>query len=773
MNPILLAALQTTGAFWLFFWALSFSSTFWGRLLLRALKVPYEARDLGGVLPLVAFAGTLAGLGRYLKFFFPALDAFYFFLFVGGLAGFAAETLLRAKGDIAREKKPLAALAGFCRRERALLPSALLALPLSLYFCLIWPTGTFESWLSPNLDYYSWIFWADYWRGFVNPANYGVTNVARWSLDGFGTQIFMGFWAAASREITLTAVTGILITLLAYAGGAAYVAIRLSFNVGRLWSYALALGLVGSAFFNFLAFYGYFAQLAAIWGFLATVTAFLAARETDGLKDRAAALFFPLLFLLTFYQAGFAVFAALSLSISFFYERASLAGAGAGFRPSLKIAARRALVPFGLAALALALAFPQTVWGFAVRSVGAYRQIGGYGLGLIDPAFFVAAPLLDYNLLTRASSGGGAYALYALALAALFLLGTRGGNPYWAREGRARAQSLALALALALGVYLVAYFARGDDYQVWKFASFAVLPLSFVGLALLLACLFRLARGRRVLYHFLAALALAVLLLVPALTLSSPFYQSQWRNRNRSLSPMIYGVSAALRAAPPAREIIFDLSQTQRSLAVAILAESLDARLYFINAKYYLRYATEYIPLLGDDTLVFSDREYPGLFNGARLAPSAVFTLHRWDASDFARQGAVSFYPMDPQYRSPFASPLKVVFREPEATRGEDLAARFKIEFASPRPGESADIVPFLPDGTPLAFSWDAGGLTVETPRSLRKDPIWEIWLALPPPYGPARASASSGAEEESEGSDPSVGFGPFRILDATLELLP
>jgi hypothetical protein len=112
---------------------------------------------------------------------------------------------------------------------------------------------------------------------------------------------------------------------------------------------------------------------------------------------------------------------------------------------------------------------------------------------------------------------------------------------------------LAFAFVAAVLLYIFAFYVRGDTYQVWKFAAYVIMPMSFIPIAVLVIYL------KNALSHFLQCIILFFVL--SCLLLSS--YRSSGVNDFNIINNLIF-VSKQIKR--DAKIIILDLSPYRETM---------------------------------------------------------------------------------------------------------------------------------------------------------------------------------------------------------------
>jgi hypothetical protein len=700
----LLSAAQLAG----FFLAFSLSLDFWGRQILRAMKVP-DAAESDGLLGCIAGASGIMVVARWLSGFTHAFEVPLAVLLGLGVLGavwdIARETL-KARGTSGKESQGEVSGGRACiaRREWAVV-STLLAFVLGVWFCRLWPTGSLEPWLTPSADFYSWVFQAGYWMGYSEASTYGIGYQHPWIFDAFGTNILFAAFSSARGEPAWLAAPGFSIMLLAWTGSGIYGLVRRLTGFPRWLSWLSALGVTCGWFFWLLSFYGVYGQLAATPGYLLALRAALACGGTKSAwRTGFARLFFPFLYLFMCYQAGYFMFAAVCglasvMSIRF----------GEGWRPegpedgsdgqhkvsgadecltfpgasvlSILRLIWRAARPFLAVTAASAAVSPQTAYQVVTRTFSAAAQTDGYGLNFLDPGLFAGFPLIaDGGYFgIRTDVAWTWWAVFLGAMGVLCVIALRRCVKVFPGRELAALKSLSLLFLLLLAGYLVAYGLKGDDYRVWKFVSLTALPVSFLPAALLVTAVHEAFRFKRSLPWYFCLLS-ATLISLPHMAYINPLGPRASIQNMRSLLPLSIVVEEALRYDRDTELVLFDFMTIERNFAAMVISQySGIERIGFLNGVYFGGTVEDYFKHAERGAPVYSDRKYPDLFKGRTVLAPSQFTAFRYDINLMRRGGAVAYTGLERFTMNPIRRNVKIKILPPENFVGHDLIVRLRF----------------------------------------------------------------------------------------------
>jgi hypothetical protein len=343
-----------------------------------------------------------------------------------------------------------------------------------------------------NNDLYNWFLVAGTLAGnadYVHAAPAAADLWGRLRLDAYGTNWLLAFFAAQyASPIRGTSI--FLVSIATWISLAIQWLLVRFFRIGPWTAFAASLLVLGSPLFLYLAFTGLLAQLVATFGSLVLVECLLslAGSAVGSLASRSRLLAFPVFYLLSVYQSGFAAFlsigAGLALALSFRDARTA---------PATGSFARRLALP-----LLLPLATATAVAGGIVPFVASYlvrRTVAASHLpvGWLLPRFPIHALFyLPYPestplwLFDRHNAPLLAYAA-SLLVSLVAMTALRRNRRLDLTDPRGdivrRLAPCWAWLWMQILVYAVWLDWRGASYQNWKFATFFSLSLCFVPVA--------------------------------------------------------------------------------------------------------------------------------------------------------------------------------------------------------------------------------------------------------------------------------------------------
>ena len=377
-----------------------------------------------------------------------------------------------------------------CVTTRSIYPSnSLYALPLFTLAFSVQAIITFGFANDPigtlgNNDIYDWSNLANYilgLPGYDNVFTIDGGTAQQYRIDSFGTFYILALSAKFISSTPLEATTVFTILSLSLIALSIFDLVKTSFYFKDRVSFGVALLVTAGSFFFYIAYNNFYGQILATFFYLSIISSLLHIEKLNSESNRIGFIkrillpLFPLLGILLAYQSGFLVFAVFSIIFCFIHIAIiniySEEPATAMSRSNIL------LLPF-LASILLALALlPELSWHTAQRTLAVKDALNGWPLPLISPKYLLSIPSLRAF---PASSGN--IIKYILILSASGFIFT---FAYFTAKRHSKIIAsrfviLSMLFLASLLAYLLAYYLKGGIYQVWKFAAFVVLPMSFM-----------------------------------------------------------------------------------------------------------------------------------------------------------------------------------------------------------------------------------------------------------------------------------------------------
>jgi hypothetical protein len=717
-----------------FFVMFTISLGFWGCQILRLAKITQDV-GYGDPLPLVAFVSTIAVILRYLHYYTTKFDLIFLALFALGIFGLVAEIVLFCMRKFKNYNTKWEIVKDVIHKNSSLFVGTIICIILSTYVCLIWPSRTMEPWLTRNIDYYTWIFLGDYWRGVVDVGNFGLKDIGIWANDSFGSFIFIGLFDSAKGGLSVTAAAYFVVTILSWIGISLYSLIRTIFKLNIVLALLLSVSVVGGNFFNFISFNGLFGHLIGLFGFLTCLMVIFKIDINSKLKEFYIRLFFPILFLFVCYQAVFFVFMCMVLLAIFlvgiFSNYTDIKDFPLIVIKYIKKSIITIMIPIGVSCIIL----PVVAVEMFHRTVNAATQQAGIRLKLIEPDFFSGIPIYNENFVNHSTNGS--YASYLILIICVIILAvivTSKKNDSINKEFKIKIKSITILFLACVVVYLGYYAVKGDSYLVWKYAGYSLLPLSFVTSSLFFASIYRLIKGNKILYPTVCCIIGIILLIPQILAINSPFYGSLGKNTSgKSLSPLIYLLTEVYKIDKSKSKVIFDLWFGEMNTAAALISINSNKQIYLLQGMYFFPRNLNYFPLLDVDTVIYTDKQFNGLYN-SYLKPPREFVLYRYEYSDLDKSGAVAYLGLRHYalYAEDSIVELKILL--PRDIRGNDINLTVEVPFTAVSGNEHCQKIKVsYPDGSLVEDGkYQNGFFEAVIPKARQNNGFVDIVFDLP-----------------------------------------
>jgi hypothetical protein len=491
----ILTILNSIISFTILFILLNLALNFWGRLILKLIRVKSKEDP---TLSLVSGLTFMVYLGYAIFPFTNNLSLFFHTFYLFGIIGSFISLFIAIRKSISNIKL-VQLLSELIKRDYYIV-SIILSLFISFLYSVVWPSGQMDVWANYGEDYYSWIFIAESLVGGVSPHVLDLSAVMNfWVRDSFGTYLIMDFIALANLKTPLLGSPTICVTSLIWIGLAIYALLKKSFALKTWLSLFLTLGVVTGSLLNYLSINGMFGHLMALIFFLVAIGQLCNNSDNNfHTLDIKRRFFIPFFLIYLTYQGGF-LFYSLLLTLYLFllnfntFNNLSLIN-------RLYKSIISAIYPILLLTIISCLLMPSVFFHIITRSLQVAAQTSGWGLPFFRPWHFVGFPFYD---MTSFEVGifyvqpKDLISYIPLIIGILILLTLvyksdkkniiNSNSNFAALVSFNRLNSI-LSLTFTYIIVLIIYFIFslifGHFYKIWKFAAYAILPLSFIPLAL-------------------------------------------------------------------------------------------------------------------------------------------------------------------------------------------------------------------------------------------------------------------------------------------------
>jgi hypothetical protein len=332
---------------------------------------------------------------------------------------------------------------------------------------------------SGNLDLMTYVRYTRYLLT-LGPSNEGGTYLDFVYKQTPGVFYLLGAFSLLFRQDPLNAAMPALFALVALIGMVAANVSRSVFQLTPRAALAVAGIFISGPFFRYIFANYFLSTLMAM-----PILLFLVWRTVEMRPKRALepslVIQFGSAYVLLFFIYPFLLFAAIGLQVA---AIGLMLIAGLQLReqrpdaPQAVLAAGRMLATTLIVLAAIALCFwSHMAWSVNMIVTFSEKGAAGWPLDLISPRAMFAWPGARS---TRMQVPSGLHGLAIAGFAGIAITSVMAYYWWFRRQTSAAQSAFAGLLAVAIVLYCVYFFVQGPSYQQWKFASYSVLPLSFV-----------------------------------------------------------------------------------------------------------------------------------------------------------------------------------------------------------------------------------------------------------------------------------------------------
>jgi hypothetical protein len=498
----ILTIIFSTLTFTFFFLLLTLVLRFWGHCILKVVRVEVSPNNI--TLPLAAGLALMTFLAVAFYPYTVNYNLFFFSFYLIGLIGSFIGFFYSIKNILSSYNRKAALTTLF--KCDSFIVIIILSIFISFLYSVIWPSGKIEVYFNYNYDYFSWIFVAEYLTGGINPKILDLNPFFFQSInDAFGTYTIISAIATANLKTPLLGAPIIGLTLLVWTAEAMYCLLQKSFGFKPWLTLILTLGVALSSLFNYIAIIGMFGHMVFLLTFL---ICFELLCHDSNLNTNGTSLyrrlFFPLFLLFISYQAGYILlicFISLFGALLFFFQCDNRS-----LFPKLAYSAIMGFWPVTLITIFCSLFAPGIFLHLSQRALEVAAQTAGWGLPFFSPWHFSGLPYYSQKafqpIISQVFWRDVSVYIPLIILISIFLflilIQNKSKRPIISdtnikpvsRTGVITALSLTYLTALVVFLAFSLYY--GTYYKIWKFAAYAVLPLSFIPTALFFKALERL-----------------------------------------------------------------------------------------------------------------------------------------------------------------------------------------------------------------------------------------------------------------------------------------
>ncbi|MDR1110086.1 MAG: hypothetical protein LBP92_05170 [Deltaproteobacteria bacterium] len=637
----------------------SLAVNFWGCFVLKLFN-PINKPKYGQPLVMAAGLSFIALTGWILLTWLNNFSIILYILFYIGIVSFIIEILIFYYKNFRKDKSKIKEKINIILNYNLLFGSIIFVLVLSCGYSASWSTGKMQAWLARSNDYYHWAMLSDYIKGLFD---YSILPLSKdfylQVYDSFGTHFIFALFTVASGESSLFSWPALAITLLAWSGTAILSIVSKVFGLGFWASVLVALGVIGGAFYNYIVIMGMMGQLVSMFAFLVCLEVLVKWPNTRWPALNDLKMLFPPVFLIFLsYQGGFLVY-CVSLAIIL-----ALLGYFIGYNSPISKRLTQSLIwcfyPISVICVISSILEPIVALNIFYRSFEVAAQTTGWLIPFIKPWFLSGIPVYyDGFFWSKDSISPIVYVPFIIII--LLLLGTSkfitNKSNYISKTIYHANKNISNSLIYAIGIsfiffvliYISFYIALGNRYQIWKYASFTALPMSFVPFALIIFTL-------RYLWLNISKIVTIIL------SLALFFY---WSSSLYSVRPLI-GVQTKLYKAESTDEILnllnYLIFNQDKNTPINLYFQ--DHSITFLAMEIFKRHQVNNFNLLvylknfqtidnyynlfksQKNFTIISDRNFIGLFNSHR-GKTETGKIYLNNRDNINEQGFISLFNID------------------------------------------------------------------------------------------------------------------------------
>lgn len=335
------------------------------------------------------------------------------------------------------------------------------------------PVGTIM-----NFDIFYWSLLAEHIFVKTNFTNIipGGDNILNYLyIDGWGSSLLLAFFSKILKISAIEAASYYSIFFLTLISLAIFELIQKIFHFKNSIAFILAFLTTGNTFLFFIAYNQFNSEIAATFYYLVGLFIIIyLINNTKKFLQSVLTLTFPLIGILLIYQSGFLVFSSFLI---LFYFISLMINQSLNQKTLSKMSYFLSI--FFLAILLTMLLLPEfSLYTLRRTFVVVNVVLDGWEMPLLSPFILFSIPelgILPDTLNSQLMKYIGTISILLLLLILACKMTYRLNKTIYNES-----IGIVLFFGFSLSAYFVLYCIKGDAYQVWKFAGFTILPISFV-----------------------------------------------------------------------------------------------------------------------------------------------------------------------------------------------------------------------------------------------------------------------------------------------------
>lgn len=302
-------------------------------------------------------------------------------------------------------------------------------------------------------------------------------------IDAFGTFYVIALCAKFMGVTTLESTTIFTIFCQSLISLAIFDIVKKLFSLQNGLAFGISQLICSSSFLFFISYNNFYGQLLATFLYLNIIYSLINIEIADSENvslnhyQSTALIIFPLLGILTAYQSAYFVYTIFSIIfcvVYIFFANTSVTGIISLTKRS------RLLIPPLFIAIAISLILLPELAIWTVRRTIEVSNVSAtwdWPIPLISPVYLLSIPISqEFPILNGSIIQYVFMAIGIVILSSITYLVTKKISVTIAR----RFIAFVMFFCFSLVVYLFAYNLKGGEYQIWKLASYIVLPICFI-----------------------------------------------------------------------------------------------------------------------------------------------------------------------------------------------------------------------------------------------------------------------------------------------------
>jgi hypothetical protein len=440
-------------------------------------------------------------------------------------------------------------------------------------------------------------------------------------------------------------------------------------------SMAVSLSVVFSYIFLYIVFFGFIAQLISLFPIFIVIYQLASFEESSSNKINYKKLykfFFPIALIYFSYQKAFFVLYGITFIslIAYKYNYCKYIDNSVKFHISFI----HAIKLFTICMLALIIISPEFALKLYYNTGAAYEQQSGWHLSLLSPLLFWGLPIpfnLSQDKVLDLSIIYYRYLMYLLVVVVIiYIIKYLKTVKKISIDIKINLISLLSLYIFFILSYIVVYYIFGSIYKSWKYATYALMPFSFVPLAVFALLLANLKIQKKMVLN---KIILYVFLSLSIINYTYPLTSFAFDKFSISTAAHLLKELEILKRKNNDMPLFFDLNNENKSLIAGNYFIDNLHKISFANAFYLINNNTDTKSLFNNNYMFVSDRIHTGIYNSLWNS-SEHDKIYIYDQKWLNENGFIIFYGVKPFTRiTDLTKSFIIHIKIPKNFQGENL----------------------------------------------------------------------------------------------------